>query len=231
MIAVARWRVAVTSRSLTFAPPLLAELLFLGVMFTTGPQTEASAVAVSCVALFVLGVWFGWVNAGALAADGRNVTAVGAGARRAFAGEVLAGVTIVVLAAVVAALAPLPVVRPVPGPGPVLLGLAAVVTSGLVGLAGGAVITAARLRPALRFTATVGLVTLAFVRPARDDAVAVATVLGWVVPPVLGLARVVADRLTDAPGAVAAATAGCLAWAAVAAVLAGVVAARREDRP
>lgn len=226
MIAVARWRVAVSLRSMSIVAPALAELLFLGVMFTTAPQTGPSALAATAMAMFVLGLWFSSVNAGALGVAARNTTSVSAGLIPAFIGEVLAGAAVVGGATVVAVVASRPVQAPALGPVPSLLGFAAVLSCGLVGVGAAAVLTALRLGTAPRVVLSM-LVLVSGTVSDRSGRLG----FGIVLPPALRVAQAIDQNLVEHPASVVVAIAVALAWSFGAALIAVALVRWREDRP
>jgi hypothetical protein len=231
VVATARWRLAVLFRSLLFIPPLALEAIFVAVMFAQAPQTTASVLDVSVVAMFALAVLYGHVNAMALASDGRNITAVAVGSGRALAGELGAGAAVVAAASLALLLAPLPVEQPVPSIGQLLLGLVALLAAGSAGLATATLVESLRVGPAPRFLTSITIITLTLARPVMMDHRGLAGAAAWAMPAVLATGRALGDHLADGPATILAGAAATLAWAVAVVLVTVAVRRRREDRP
>jgi hypothetical protein len=229
-VAIARWRLAVLTRSLRFVPPLLGELATLLVLFASRPQAASSVVSVSAVVVFVATIWCSTASAAGVAGSAHDITIVTSGWGATLAGEVLADAAVAGAASIIILAASAAVTRPVPGPAAWLVGWVAVWCAGLTGAALAQLVTALGLRGPARFVLLLAAVVVTLARPAMADGRALAKAVAWVVPPVLAFVKTLDDGFPDALGGALAVSAACVAWAAVVTAVTAVVGARWPDR-
>jgi hypothetical protein len=227
--AAARWRLSLLVRSSRFVPPLLAELVVILVLFATRPQAAGSAVSVSAVAVFAVGLWCSLSASTVATRCGGEVTVTNAGLGAILAGEVASDAVVVGVAAVLVVAGAATVVEPSMGVAAWLVGLVAVASAGVAGNALGELLSSFRLRGAARFVLAIGLVSVTLARPAMADGRPVWHVVAVLVPPVLSFAKTLDEGFPATVGGALLVSVGCLAWAAVAVAAAALVRSRRFD--
>jgi hypothetical protein len=225
LLAVVRWRLALSLRTLRILPPAFALVTYAAVTLLIAPQDAGSCTATSAVVLFVLAVWMGSIHRRSLTGGRRDITVVAAGPVPAALGELVSGGLVVIAAAafVVAWPTVLHVVRPVPSAFDLVVAFGFVAACGLAGLALALLVDSTGLGTAARFVAAAAIVTVTLARAGLEHRGPLARLAVVLVPPVMDGVRALLDGLAGEHARIVAWTAAVLVWAAVAALLAGVL--------